>query len=114
MDSSQSSRSTTLLIPAFFGLYLHVRTLRRVPVRYAALVLYVALLLPLPSHTRIDLEVARWFTDGKQVWEACYLRIEDIERCNSATGFAIYPTLTDLQARLAYLKQHQLNLFAPP
>lgn len=52
--------------------------------------------------------------DGKQVWEACYLRIEDIERCNSATGFAIYPTLTDLQARLAYLKQHQLNLFAPP
>jgi hypothetical protein len=112
--SSQSSRYMTLLIPAFFGLFLHVQTLRRAPVRYAMLVLYAALLLPLPSHTREDIQVMRGFTDGKQRWKACYLKIENIEGCDREAGFLIYPTSSDLKARLAYLKQHHLNLFAPP
>jgi len=113
-DSSQSSRYMTLLIPAFFGLYLHILTLRRAPVRYATLALFAALLLPLPAHTSVDMQVTRGFTVGKQRWEACYLKIENIERCDREAGFLIYPASPELKARLAYLKQHHLNLFAPP
>jgi hypothetical protein len=112
--SSQSSRYMTLLIPAFFGLYIHLQTLRRAPVRYAALALCAALLLPLPSHTRDDIQVTRGFTDGKLLWKACYLRTENIKRCDSEAKFLVYPTSPALKERLAYLKQHQLNLFAPP
>ncbi len=111
VDSGQSSRYMTLLIPAFFGLYLHLLTLRRTPVRYAALVLYAVLLLPLPWHAS-DTDVARGFTDGKQRWKACYLKTERIERCGRTAKFVIYPAPPALKARLAYLKQHHLNLFA--
>lgn len=111
VDSGQSSRYMTLLPPAFFGLYLHLLTLRRMPVRYGALVLFAALLLPLPWHAS-DTDVARGFTAGKQRWKACYLKIEDIERCDHDTKFSLYPAPPELKARLAYLKQHHLNLFA--
>jgi hypothetical protein len=111
LDSGQSSRYMTLLIPACFGLYLHILTLRFTPVRYVALVLYAMLLLPLPWHTS-DTDVARGFTDGKKRWKACYLKIEDIERCDHEARFSPYPAPPELKARLAYLKQHHLNLFA--
>jgi hypothetical protein len=114
VDSSQSSRYMTLLIPGFFGLYLHILALRRAPARYAALALCAALLLPLPAHTRADLQVARGFTDGKRLWKACYLQTENIKRCDNEAKFLIYPTAPILKPRLAYLKQHQLNLFAAP
>jgi hypothetical protein len=71
-----------------------------------------ALLLPLPSQTREDIQIMRGFTDGKQRWKACYLKTENIEGCDRETGFLIYPTSPDLKARLAYLKQYHLNLFA--
>ena len=111
LDSGQSSRYMTLLIPAFFGLYLHILTLRLTPVRYATLVLSAALLLPMPWHAN-DTEVTRGFTDGKQRWKACYLKTENIERCDRVAGFLIYPATHELKGRLAYLKQHHLNLFA--
>jgi hypothetical protein len=56
--------------------------------------------------------IMRGFTDGKQRWKACYLKTENIEGCDRETGFLIYPTSPDLKARLAYLKQYHLNLFA--
>jgi hypothetical protein len=111
LESSQSSRYMTLLIPAFFGLYLHILMLRLTPVRYTTLVLCAVLLLPLPSHTS-DMQIMRGFADGKQRWKACYLKIERIERCDHIAGLSIYPAPPQLKERLAYLKQHHLNLFA--
>lgn len=96
VDSSQSLRYMPLLIPAFFDPFLHILTLRRAPVRCATLVL-CAVLLPLLSHTRDDLQVTRGFTDEKQRRKACYLKIENMSAAIT---------------RLAYLKQHHLNLFA--
>ena len=54
----------------------------------------------------------RGLTDGKQRWGACYLKTEDIERCNRQAKFSLYPAPPELKARLIYLKQHHLNLFA--
>lgn len=48
-------------------------------------------------------------------WKNCYLRLEDVGRCDEITNFTIYPppeTATHLQEKLPYLKQHQLNLYA--
>jgi hypothetical protein len=111
LDSGQSSRYMTLLIPAFFGLYLHIVALRRPPVRYAALALLAVLLLPLPPHAA-DIKLMRGFAEGKQRWKACYLKTENIQRCDRVAGLSLYPAPPELKQRLAYLKQHHLNLFA--
>jgi hypothetical protein len=111
VDSGQSSRYMTLLPPAFFGLYLHLLTLRRAPVRYGALVVFIALLLPLPWHAS-DTDMTHSFTDGKRRWKACYLKREEIERCDRVARFSLYPAPPELKERLDYLKQHHLNLFA--
>jgi hypothetical protein len=111
MESSQASRYLTLLIPAFFGLYLHILTLCRMPVRYVALALCIALLLPLPLQAK-DAKLIQGFTEGKQRWKACHLETERIDHCGRVSGLTIYPAPPELKARLAYLKQHQLNLFA--
>jgi hypothetical protein len=111
LDSSQSSRYMTLLIPAFLGLYLHLLTLRSTPVRYAMLVLCAALLLA-PLLDSNDAKVMRGFTIGKQRWQACYLKTENIERCDRVARLQIYLAPPELRERLAYLKEHHLNLFA--
>ena len=48
-------------------------------------------------------------------WNNCYLRLEDVGRCDEITNFMIYPppkTATHLQEKFLYLKQYQLNLYS--
>jgi hypothetical protein len=101
----------TLLIPAFFGLYLHLLSLRSTPIRYVALALCIALLLPLPLQSK-DAKLMQGFTEGKQRWKECHLRTGRIDHCVRVSGLTIYPAPQEIKERLAYLKQHHLNLFA--
>ena len=111
IEGSQASRYMTLLIPAFFGLYLHLLSLHSTPIRYVALALCIALLLPLPLQSN-DAKVIQGFTEGKQRWKECHLRTGRIDHCVRVSGLAIYPAPQEIKERLAYLKEHHLNLFA--
>jgi len=44
----------------------------------------------------------------------CYLRTEDIDFCDAATKFRIYPRpeATGLKQKLQYLKERRLSFFA--
>jgi hypothetical protein len=50
----------------------------------------------------------------KRDWRPCYLAHEDIQFCNQASRFRIYPwpETVGLKEKLAYLKQNALNLYA--
>jgi hypothetical protein len=50
----------------------------------------------------------------KHDWKQCYLEQEDIQFCDQATNFQIYPWPENirLKEKLVYLKQNALNLYA--
>lgn len=108
---AQSSRYMTLVIPAFLGIYLHFLTLRP-RLRMIMIVLFVMLLLPIPLAVRAsDADASGGWRQVKQVWKACYLKHGTIERCGRVAGRLPYPAAAPLQPKLAYLHEHQLNLF---
>jgi hypothetical protein len=108
---AQSSRYTTLLIPAFLAMYFYILTLPSKRVRDAASILFVLVLLP--GHVHLSAR-ATLFAHGKRAWVSCYKRTEDVGACDSATAFMIYPypERTRLKQKLDYLKKNKLNLFA--
>ncbi len=110
---AQASRYTTLLIPAFLGLYFFLLTVKSAPLRKILVALFVAVLIP--GHVHISQRVD-WFANGKRAWAICYRKTEDIAFCDAATKFKIYPnpSQTQLKQKLDYLKEHKLNLFSSP
>jgi hypothetical protein len=49
---------------------------------------------------------------GKSSWKACYLEIEDIEACNTRTGFRIIPvTAPSIKEWLDFFKANGFNLY---
>src|SRR5258706_853739 len=108
---AQSSRYTTLLIPAFLALYLYLLTVPAGAWRKIALGLFAVLLIPNCLHVPPE---AAWFANGKRAWSACYLQTETITYCDQVTGFPIYPypERNGLKQKLDYLKQHRLTFFA--
>ena len=108
---AQSSRYTTLLIPAFLAMYFYLLAVPNKKARETGLIVLVLILIPghahLPSH-------APFFADRKIAWANCYKRTESIADCDSATAFKIYPDpeATGLKQKLDYLKRNKLNLFA--
>jgi hypothetical protein len=108
---AQSSRYATLLIPAFLAMYFYLLTVRSKKAREVAFLLLVLVLIP--GHARVAPRAAR-FAVGKRAWASCYKQVENIEYCDSATKFTIYPypERTGLKQKLDYLKKNKLNLFA--
>jgi len=108
---AQTSRYMIYLVPAFLGIYLHAFSLQG-KVRRASIstLLVLSLLASFPTG------VAHKGTIGttRTVWKNCYLRLEDVDRCDEITNFRLYPVpeATQLKEKLLYLKQHQLNLYA--
>jgi hypothetical protein len=109
-QAAQASRYTTLLVPLFLGLYLFLASLPASALQKIMLVGFVIVLVP--GALRLH-PAARWFSDGKRAWADCYVRTEDIEYCDQATSFKIYPDPphTELKRKLDYLKARRLNLF---
>jgi hypothetical protein len=111
-QAAETSRYTTLLIPAFLALYFYLLSLSHVRLRKLALGLFVAMLIPSALTVR---KGAHWIADGKRAWATCYLQSENIDYCDTSVRFKIHPYPeynNGLKEKLDYLKQHRLNLFA--
>lgn len=106
------SRYSTLLIPAFLGLYLSFRELRMPPAPRVWATILVAILV-VPGGV-ITPDSYLFWVRGKRAWAACYLEKNDIAACDASTHFQIYPqpATTRLKEKLDYLKQRRLSLFA--
>jgi hypothetical protein len=112
IQAAQSSRNMTLLIPAFLGIYFHLlaKTRDRMRTFFLGLIFVIALPLAIQRYHK-ELES---FSAMKHDWKQCYLEQEDIQFCDQATNFQIYPWPENirLKEKLVYLKQNALNLYA--
>ncbi len=114
LNGSQSSRFMTLIIPLALGLYFHLLTLKKERIRQFALAAFLLLLLP--GHLPLRLgenHPATYFSQNKQVWKDCFLRIEDRNHCDQLTGFAVIDFMDPavLQRRIEFMKRNRLNLY---
>ena len=108
--AAQSSRYMGLLIPAFLAMYLHLLSWRDGKKRAVALTMFS--LIVLPNTLKMHRDPVQ--ENGKRAWQACYLRVEDIDYCNQTTGYPPHwnAAETHLKEKLDYLKRNHLNLFS--
>lgn len=111
---AQVPRYLTLLIPAYLALYFHLLTLSNTKLRQLILLAYFAMALVGSLPLGIVDRLAYGFYYDKTEWASCYLRLEDIEKCNKLTGNKVFSVADrdDLSKKLAYLKEHGLNLYS--
>lgn len=130
---SQAVRYSTLVTTGFLGLYFSllqlpsalnlsdkVHTLSdlfRRPYVFRTIALGILLALLISAHafrSRFELDALRDFSLAKQRWKECYLRTEDVARCNQEAKIDIYWEGLEqpLQVKLDALKNNKLNLFA--
>jgi hypothetical protein len=109
--AAQPARYSTLLIPAYLGIYFSLLCLPRSQFRKFALVLF--LLLILPGGVVIPTYAGHKLAAGKRAWEACYLRAHDVAYCDETTRFPVYPRpdQTRLRQKLEFLEEHRLSFF---
>jgi hypothetical protein len=110
-DAAQVPRYSTLLIPAFLGLYLFLLMLPAG--RLARFTMAVFFLVILPGGVAVPNSSARKLRDGKVAWASCYLQTGDLVRCDQTTGFPLYPhpQQNAMREKLAYLRAHRLSFF---
>jgi hypothetical protein len=112
-ESAQVSRYMGLLVPAFLAIYLHLLSSRNGVLPAAVVVLFVVAIIPgtvrMPSGYSPQI-----VADGKQAWKSCILQVGNIDDCDRATGFPIYPDArkTHLLEKLQYLQKNHLNLYS--
>ena len=99
-----------LLAPCLAIERLRVRTLR---VAGLALLISLAVFKETPRRQRENHDLAAWFANGKRAWAECYRATGDVPACQKR--FPIYPEprYTDLDAKVAFLRERRLNLFKP-
>jgi hypothetical protein len=115
VNTADSSRYYPYVAIGILGLYFHLLTLRRTAIRKWGVTVLLAGAVVAGLHlTRTDEDTISRISNGKREWRSCYLRTENIEGCNRAAGFIIYPRpeATDLKGKLDYLKRNRLNLYA--
>jgi hypothetical protein len=115
METSQSSRYMTLLIPAFLSLYFAILAGPAAHKwRKSALVLlFIGVFAGSIQRNHKELEGV---ATARRAWKQCFISTEDADSCTASTGTEIYlPTQhRQLLRKLQYLKAHQLNLYATP
>jgi hypothetical protein len=119
--TAHAPRYVIYLELGILGLYFHLLNISRILVRR---LLLPALLIPvLIASSRINRTEMGYFPLIKKQWKRCYLQTEDIDRCNAAVGFSIYPPAglsmppgvrQPFQEKLDYLEKNHLNLYANP
>ena len=112
-EAAQLSRYAGLLVPAFLAIYFHLLTWRKSAFRTALLALFALALIPgavrMPNGYSPQL-----VSDGKQAWKTCILQIGNINYCDRATGFPLYPDprRTHCLEKLQFLQKNRLNLYS--
>jgi len=110
-----TSRYVPYLIPAFYGIYLHLANyIQNNKIRNILLTTMIACLtistFPL---NKIDYQGILMYKNCKTQWRLFYLQTEDVEKTNQTIGCKIYPDAkrTNLKWKLDYLKARKLNLY---
>jgi len=112
-EAAQFSRYMGLLVPAYLAIYFHLLTWRKGAFRTALLAVFVIAFIPaavrMPNGYSPQL-----VSDGKQAWKTCILQIGNIDYCDRATGFPVYPDprRTQLLEKLQFLQKNRLNLYS--
>ena len=111
-EGPQNSRYMIYLVPGFLAIYFYLLMCRDKLGKWPiATLLLLALLASFPTGVAHKGTMQKARLD----WKNCYLRLENVERCDEITHFSIYPrpeTTTHLQEKLLDLKQRHLNLYA--
>lgn len=111
--AAQISRYMGLLVPAYLAIYFHLLTWRKSTLRTVVLVVFVIALIP--AAVRMPNGYSpQVVSDGKQAWKACIRQTGNIDYCDHATGFTLYPDprKTHLLEKLQFLQKNQLNLYS--
>jgi hypothetical protein len=112
-ESAQFSRYMGLLAPAFLAIYFHLLTWRKSLLHTVFLCLFVIAILPGTARmpNGYSPQVVR---DGKMAWKTCILQNGNIDFCDHATGFPVYPNprRTNLLDKLQFLQKNGLNLYS--
>jgi len=110
-DAAQAPRYSTLLIPAFLGIYFFL--LMFPPVAPARFAMATFLVVILPGGVAFPSSAGHKLRDGKVAWASCYLRAADIAQCTGSTGFSVYPwpDRNGMREKLEYLRAHRLSFF---
>ena len=110
-----SSRYTDYVALGILGLYFQALGVRaewprKIWPAFVVVMLLVGSVLLTPS----DLYIMHLFHDTKANWRRCYLRTEDVQECDQATGSWVYPwpERTHLKEKLEFLKQTRQNLYS--
>jgi hypothetical protein len=110
--SGQTSRYMIYMVPAFLAIYFYALTLsEKLRTRCLAILLVLSLLASFPTGVAHKGTMQK----ARLEWRDCYLKLEDVDRCDEITNFSVYPrpeAVTHLQEKLQFLKQHRLNLYA--
>ncbi len=112
-EAAQISRYMGLLVPAFLAIYFHLLTWQKSMLRTVLLAAFVIALIP--SAVRMPNGYSpQAVSDGKQAWKTCIRQIGNIDYCDRATGFALYPDprRTQLLEKLQFLQKNRLNLYS--
>jgi hypothetical protein len=114
IQAGLSSRYMTLLIPGIFAISLWLGA-RELSPKVGISIFFLAVFLlvrPALTYSKNDYLFVTNYAKAKIKWRTCYVINQDIDYCNEATNFSIYPTVSDrLIYELEYLKEHQYNLF---
>jgi hypothetical protein len=112
-EAAQFSRYMGLLVPAYLAIYFHLLTWRKSAYRTALLGVFAIALIPgtVRMPTGYSPQLVR---DGKQAWKTCILQVGNIDYCDQATGFPVYPDprRTQLLEKLQFLQKNRLNLYS--
>jgi hypothetical protein len=114
-QQAQASRYVALVLPAFLTLYVSLWAITRPGLRALGMGLFAVPIIVLSAFNQHFLDRGAEQFAGKTAWRECYLRFEDIQRCTVESGYEIYPVPaeTNMQWKLDYLRDRQLNLFKP-
>ena len=119
--TAHAPRYVIYLELGMLGLYFHLLNISSAFIRKLSLGALV--ITTLVATSRINRTEMRYFPLIKQQWKKCYLQTENIDRCNAAVGFSIYPPAglsmppgvgRPFQEKLDFLKKNRLNLYADP
>jgi hypothetical protein len=107
LDYAQQSRYVVFMNLALFAFYLAALGLRNARTqRWAIALLFLGLLAGnfYPAHR--DTAERDYFFETKTRWKQCYLRYEDITRCDREAGGVAHPNpaATHMKEKLDYLK----------
>jgi len=107
---AQSSRYMALLVPVYFGIYLHIVSLSQQKLKTVLQVWFAAVIfISSFSLTAKHQEVLSGFQKGKRDWILAYKELHNLELANQKAGFNL---VLATQERLDFLERNKLSFFS--